>query len=125
LGVGPTSNMKKTSLLRSLVLTAVFTTGSFAAETFRPFMLELTPGSSSVVVQKTLGVPSAKMGQDLWVYFNFTHGNPNAVTPAFDTLVVAFENNRVVAVKVTDGRVVRQLLAQHKAQSVPAAVAAK
>ena len=88
-------------------------------------VLNLAPGSSAEAVQKTLGLPSATLGQDLWVYFEFTKSNPNAADPKFDTLVVAVTDGRVAAVKITDGRVVRQLLAQQKAGPAKSSVAAK
>jgi hypothetical protein len=112
-------------LLRSLVLAVTLVASTFAASRFQSFELALVPGSSPAVVQKTLGAPSAKMGSDLWVYFNFAQSNPNVDNPAFDTLVVAFAENRVVAVKVTDGRVVRKLLAEYQAQLAASTVAAK
>ena len=107
----------KSKLLRSLVLTAVLAACSFASEPFRPFVLNLAPGSSPETVQKVLGVPSALLGKEVWVYFDFTKSNPNAANPEFDTLVVGFTEGRVTAVKITDGRVVRQLLAQQQAQA--------
>ena len=119
-----TSNMK-TKLLRSLVLTAALAVCSFASEPFRPFVLNVTPGSSPAAVQKALGVPSAMLGKDLWVYFDFSKPNPNAANPEFDTLVVAFTDGRVTAVKITDGRVVRQLLAQQEAHAAKSSVAKK
>ena len=114
----------KSNLLRSLVLTVAFSVYSFASEPFRPFVLNVAPGSAPETVQKTLGRPSAVLGKGAWVYLDFA--NPNAANPAFDTLVVAFTDGRVSAVKITDGRVVRQLLAQQTAQLAQAAsVAAK
>lgn len=112
-------------LLRSLVLAATLVASAFATPRFRPFDLDLVPGASPEVVRKTLGVPSATMGPELWVYFEFSKSNPNAANPAFDTLVIAFERNRVIAVKITDGRVVRRLLAEHQAQLAAASLAAK
>jgi hypothetical protein len=84
---------------------------SSAAE-FTPFTLNLKPGSSSATVRTVLGVPDATLGPDLWIYLSLGAQNPNRDNPEFDTLVVAFTNDRVTAVKITDGRVVRQLLAQ-------------
>ncbi|MDO8542085.1 MAG: hypothetical protein Q7S40_16735 [Opitutaceae bacterium] len=115
----------KSQLVRSLVLTVAFAACSFASESFRPFILKLTPGSSSESVRKTLGVPSATLGKDLWVYFEFSQANPNAENPEFDTLVIAFTDGRVTDVKITDGRVVRKLLAQYQAQLAKASVAKK
>ena len=120
----PTSNMKS-SFLRSFVLTVAFAACSFASDAFRPFILNLAPGSSPEVVKRTLGVPSAVLGKDVWVYFNFAKANPNAANPEFDTLVIAFTDGRVTAVKITDERVVRQLLAQQKAQPAKSSVASK
>ena len=123
LEVVTTSNMK--TKLRSLVLTAALAVCSFASEPFRPFVLNVTPGSSPAAVQKVLGLPSAMLGKDLWVYFDFSKPNPNAANPAFDTLVVAFTDGRVTDVKITDGRVVRQLLAQQQAHAAKSSVAKK
>lgn len=114
----------KSILLGSLVLAVTLVASSFAAAPFRSFELALSPGASPEVVRNTLGAPSATMGPELWVYFEFSKSNPNAANPAFDTLVIAFAHNRVIAVKVTDGRVVRRLLAEHARSSV-AALAAK
>lgn len=115
----------KSHLLRSFVLTAAFAACAFASEPFRPFTLNLAPGSSPAAVQKALGAPSALLGQDVWVYWNFSAPNPNSVNPAFDTLVVGFTDGRVTAVKITDGRVVRQLVAQQTARAAKTSVAAK
>ena len=115
----------KTKILRSLVLAATLAVGSFASESFRPFILNLAPGTSAATVQKVLGRPSAVLGKETWVYFDFTKSNPNAGNPEFDTLVVGFTEGRVTAVKITDGRVVRQLLAQQQAQAAKSTIAAK
>lgn len=115
----------KSHLLRSLVLTTAFATAAFASEPFHAFVLNVAPDSSPEVVQKTLGLPSAVLGKEVWVYLDFSKPNPNAANPAFDTLVVAFTEGRVSAVKLTDGRVVRRLLEQQKAQLAKASVAAK
>lgn len=89
---------------------------SSAAE-FKPFVLNLKPGSTPAEVRSKLGAPHAMLGTDLWIYWNYGAPNPNSANPAFDTLVVAFTDNRVTAVKITDGRAVRQLLAN--AQPAP------
>ncbi len=119
-----TSNMK-TKLLRSFVLTAALAVCSLAADPFQPFSLNLAPGSSPATVQKVLGRPSAVLGKEVWVYFDFAKPNMNAANPEFDTLVVGFTEGRVTAVKITDGRVVRQLLAQQQAQAAKSTIAAK
>lgn len=115
----------KSHLLRSFVIIVAFAACSFASESFRPFFLDVAPGSSPETVQKTLGRPSAVLGKEVWVYLDFAKLNPNAANPSFDTLVVGFTDGRVSAVKITDGRVVRQLLAQQTAQLARASVAAK
>ena len=115
----------KSKILRSLVLTAALAVSAFASESFRPFILDLAPGSSPAIVQKVLGRPSAVLGKEVWVYFDFSRPNPNAANPEFDTLVVGFTEGRVTAVKITDGRVVRQLLAEQAAQAAKASVAKK
>lgn len=115
----------KSHLLHSLVLTVAFAACSLAAEPFRPFVLDLVPGSSPAAVQKKLGAPTAMLRSDLWVYADFAKSNPNAANPEFDTLVIAFTDGKVTAVKITDGRVVRQLLAQQRALDSKSAIAAK
>lgn len=115
----------KSCLLRSLVFAAILTVSAAAAAPFRPFILDLKPSSSPETVEKVLGRPSAMMGRDLWVYWNFSGPNPNAENPEYDTLVIGFTNGQVTHLKITDGRVVRQLLAQYKAQTAAASVAAK
>jgi hypothetical protein len=115
----------KSHLLGSLVLTVAFATCTFAAKPFQPFVLNLAPGSSPETVRKALGAPAAMLGKDLWVYYEFSKPNPNVANPEFDALAIAFTDGRVTAVKITDGRVVRQLIAQHKAQSAAARVARK
>jgi len=117
--------MKSNLLACSLVLTAALFQPAFAATPFRPFILNLAPGSSPATVRQALGLPSAMLGSDLWIYWNFAEPNRNAANPEFDTLVIAFTDGRVTAVKITDGRVVRQLLAQQQAHSARTAVAAK
>jgi hypothetical protein len=113
------------SLLRFVSIAVVFATCSFASGSFRPFTLELAPGSSPDTVRQMLGAPSAVLAGGVWVYFEFARSIPNVANPAFDTLVIAFEGSRVTAVKITDGRVVRQLLAQEAAQKAALRVAAK
>jgi hypothetical protein len=122
---------------RSLLVLAVATLATFGlpassslfaaapASAFKPFILELPPGAAPAVARRILGAPHATLGPDLWIYWDFDAPNPNRANPEFDTLVVAFEHERVVAVKITDGRVVRQLLAQAAAQAKAAVVAAK
>ena len=82
-----------------------------SAVEFKPFVLNLKPGSSPAEVRSKLGAPHAMLGADLWIYWNYGAPNPNSANPAFDTLVIAFTDNRVTAVKITDARAVRQLLA--------------
>ena len=117
--------MKSILLASLLVLSAAFVQPALAATPFRPFFLNVAPGSSPATVRRVLGAPPATLRADLWVYFNFAGPNPNAANPAFDTLVIAFENEQVTAVKITDGRVVRQLLAEAKAHGAKSDVAAK
>lgn len=69
------------------------------------------PGASSARVRAQLGRPDATLGPDLWIYWNFGNPHPYRANPEHDTLVVAFERNRVVAVKIADGQAVRRLLA--------------
>jgi hypothetical protein len=114
-------------LLAVVFLTAFFPLSLAASSStadFQPFTLKLKPGSSPAEALRALGKPHAMMGSDLWIYWNFGDPNPNSANPEFDTLVVAFTNGRVTDVKITDGRVVRRLLAQATAQPKPAAVAA-
>ena len=81
---------------------------------FKPFTLNLRPGSSPDATRATLGEPDAMLGPLIWIYWNF---GPNRDNPQFDTLVVAFESHRVLTVKITDGRIMRQLLAQAAARN--------
>jgi hypothetical protein len=105
--------MKLRFLLLAALAFAAFTPVGFAisstGDDFQPFILHLPPGSSPASARKILGAPDAFLRPDIWIYWNF---GPNADNPAVDTLIVAFEQDRVVAVKTTDGRVLRQLLAQ-------------
>ena len=117
--------MKSILLASSLLLSAALFTPAIAAESSRLFVLNVAPGASPEAVQKALGRPAAMLRPDLWVYLDFTTTNPDAANPDFDTLVVGFTNGRVTAVKLTDGHVVRQLLAQQKAHAAKGAVAAK
>ena len=117
--------MKFILLASLLVFSATGFTPALAAEPFRPFFLNVAPGSSPAAVRSVLGAPSATLGADLWIYWNFAAPNPNAANPAFDTLVIAFADGRVTAVKITDARVVRQLLAEAKAHAAKGVVAAK
>lgn len=124
LEVVTTFNMKS-HLLRSLMFIAALAVSAFATESFRSFELNLAPGSSPATVQRKLGAPSAVLGRDVWVYFEFSKSNPNVANPKFDTLVIAFADARVAAVKITDGRIVRQLLAQQAAHQARVSVAVK
>jgi hypothetical protein len=113
------------SVLFAIVLATLLARSAPAATPFRPFILNLAPGSSPAAVLAVLGLPSAMLRRDLWIYQNFAHPNPNAANPEFDTLVVAFTDGRVTAVKITDGRIIRQLLAQQESQTARTAKAEK
>ena len=101
--------------------TVNFATASSGTE-FKSFILNLKSGSSSLTVRTVLGSPNAILGPDLWIYWSFGSPNPNR-DPEFDTLVVAFADDCVTAMKVTDGRVVRQLLALARTAKIAAVVA--
>ena len=105
-------------LLHAAAVCATLAPVGLAAERstaeFKPFTLNLRPGSSPDAARAALGTPDATLGPWIWIYWNF---GPNRENPRFDTLVVAFDNDRVFTVKITDGRVVRQALAQAAARN--------
>jgi len=116
--------MKSILLASSLVLSAALFTPAFAAAPVHTIALDFGPGASPATVRSALGAPAAVFKDDLWIYWNFTAPYPAAANPEFDTLVVLFTHGRVTGVKITDGRVVRWLLAEHAAQVAKAAKSA-
>jgi hypothetical protein len=103
------------------VAAAVFAAFSFVARAASPAAADLEPftsllqlAPSPATVRADLGEPDAKLGPLVWIYWNF---GPKRDNPETDTLVIAFKNDRVLTVKITDGRVMRQLLAQAAARN--------
>lgn len=69
-------------------------------------------------VTHMLGAPSAKLSDDVWVYFDFTASNParsdgrNEAAAPCDTLVIGFAKDRIVLIRACESQPVRALLAQ-------------
>lgn len=71
-------------------------------------------GASRFDVYVELGRPDERLGPDLWVYWDCQATSEKVNRLGFDTLVVRFEADRVAELKLTDGRVVRALLARQR-----------
>jgi hypothetical protein len=71
-------------------------------------------GADRQTVLHVLGLPNERVGDYLWIYRDFKINREVAAAKGCDTLVVAFQRDRVVATKLTDGDVLRATLAQSK-----------
>jgi hypothetical protein len=70
-------------------------------------------GATPDAVRRSLGGPSQVLPPDVWVYWEFESGRPDAKRAGFDTLVVKFEHGRVAEARLVSGARVRALLAAH------------
>ena len=68
-----------------------------------------------------LGPPDMRIGEGVWVYWNFQSNRPEA-SRLYDTLVLAFRGQRVSGVKLTSAAALRGLLAQQPSARAPGAV---
>jgi hypothetical protein len=63
-------------------------------------------------VQALYGVPSQRIGADLWVYWDYRFAGGSARRAGYDTLIVHFDGEFARTVKLVRGADVRALLAQ-------------
>lgn len=62
-------------------------------------------------VREVLGAPGHVFNENVWVYFDYRAENV-ATTPGLDTLVVVFDREEVIGMKLADGRLIRELIAR-------------
>ena len=93
----------------------------------------VTIGMERETVRALFGAPSAQLSAEVWVYFDCqlasavaTNGRKSGAAEKFNTLVVAFQQERVSAIRACESAPVRALLAaQSKRKSSAPAIAAK
>lgn len=68
-------------------------------------------GTPREKVIEVLGAPAARVGSNIWIYFDF-RADQASVDPSLDALVIAFKDERVLGLKLADGRVVRAAIAR-------------
>ena len=68
-------------------------------------------GDAESSVTYNLGTPARKLGDDVYVFNGFKANLPEARDKGCDTLVITFERNRVVDIKMINPRGVRMLIA--------------
>lgn len=71
-------------------------------------------GAERHTVVDLIGLPDHRMGDALWVYYGFKTANDEPRTAGFDAAVIAFERDRVVAIRLTDSSVLRDFIAREK-----------
>ena len=81
-------------------------------------------GMDRTTVREMLGPASAKLGVDVWVFWDF-RAHRNRQSEKYDALVVQFANDKVSLIRLTESRAVRTLLAQQARKSEAGQVAAK
>jgi len=69
-------------------------------------------GATRRNVVEVAGLPDARVSGDIWIYYRCEIALGNSGAKNCDTLVIGFKQDRVVAMKLTDGNVLRDLLAQ-------------
>lgn len=125
-------NARPASLLL-VVLTAAL--ASLAAAASNPKGVNASPilagppeamygrGTPRGQVLKVLGEPSARLGANVWVYFHFRADDPT-VDPKLDTLVLAFERDKVIGLRLSDDATMRRIVAQRAPKLAGPVVAA-
>jgi hypothetical protein len=76
----------------------------------RTFRLE--PGNHREAVLTQLGLPQAAAGQDIWIFTNTRSPNAGTRALAYDTLVVAFADDRITHLRLVNGRQASEILAR-------------
>ena len=87
--------------------------------------LRIEKGMTREKVTAVFGAPSAVLSASVWVYFNFKSVSvPQAAN--YDTMVLTFQEDRVVEIRFCDSKPVRAFLArQEKSKSAAAKFAAQ
>lgn len=89
--------------------------------------LQLHPGNTRDAVLTQLGLPQAAIGEDIWIYGHVQSPDREMRALGYDTLVVAFAEDRISRLRLVNGREVQALLARHAGDNpaVRTVVAAK
>ena len=69
-------------------------------------------GAARRTVVAIAGLPDERIGDSIWIYHRCSLSRDHPKTRGFDVMVVVFNADRVAAMKLTDGRALRNLLAQ-------------
>lgn len=64
----------------------------------------IVPGSPVIAVYQTLGAPTGKLDNDVWVYRGFNAGAAQSRHDDCDTLMVSFVNGRVSDLRLVNDR---------------------
>jgi hypothetical protein len=67
-------------------------------------------------VMEVIGLPDARVSTDLWIYYHYDGAREKSKGTECDTLIVQFKKDRVVAMKLTSGSALRDLLAQRRVE---------
>ena len=118
--------MKSLLLVTSLVLSAVSAASSFAQEslTVSPEALVLLSsqahariGMSREDLVDQLGEPAEKLSASVWVYTDF-RAKDRPVSEQANALVVVFEKDRIIRLRLTDNAAMKMVIAKVRANAL-------
>jgi len=69
-------------------------------------------GATRRSVVEVVGLPDARASGAIWIYHHSGTLQESSNAKNYDTLVIVFKQDRVVAMKLTDGNVLRDLMAR-------------
>ena len=92
-----------------------------AAPVFSPELIQL--GASRRDVESLLGAPPDRLNRDTWIYWEFKTTNEAGNRRGYDTLLIAFVEDRVVDLRVVPRQPVKQWLAQQRQRASESRVA--
>ena len=118
--------MKSLLLVTSLVFSAVSAASSFAQEslTVSPEALVLLSsqahariGMSREDLVDQLGEPAEKLSASVWVYTDF-RAKDRPVSEQANALVVVFEKDRIIRLRLTDNAAMKMVIAKVRANAL-------
>jgi hypothetical protein len=68
----------------------------------------ITIGSNHTLVLDVLGEPDVRLNEEFWIYWNCRVTPASANPQGFDSLIVIFNEGRVIALKASDGESIRR-----------------
>jgi len=81
----------------------------------------LEPGNHRDAVLAQLGLPQAAIGRDIWVFGNAESPDTDTRRLGYNTLVVAFANDRITHLRLVNGNQAKEILARHMTGARPGA----